>query len=98
MLHVRSLSDILLTSLVSGILLLNICLVLPLMTSTVNGLDSSVINGMRIVFRRATDGLCLRQVSKYCRIGRNFLAIRRAKRWVRTCVFSLMIISADCFP
>ncbi|KAJ3999448.1 hypothetical protein F5050DRAFT_1709706 [Lentinula boryana] len=32
-----------------GILLLNICLVLPLLTSAVNGLDSSLVNGLQIL-------------------------------------------------
>ncbi|KAK7033140.1 hypothetical protein R3P38DRAFT_3313203 [Favolaschia claudopus] len=32
-----------------GILLLNICLILPLLTSAANGLDSSLINGLQIV-------------------------------------------------
>ncbi|PFH52987.1 hypothetical protein AMATHDRAFT_73803 [Amanita thiersii Skay4041] len=32
-----------------GILLLNICLVLPLVTSAVNGLDSSLVNGLQIL-------------------------------------------------
>ncbi|KAJ3734306.1 hypothetical protein DFJ43DRAFT_993571 [Lentinula guzmanii] len=32
-----------------GILLLNVCLVLPLLTSAVNGLDSSLVNGLQIL-------------------------------------------------
>ncbi|KAJ4477179.1 hypothetical protein J3R30DRAFT_3291440 [Lentinula aciculospora] len=32
-----------------GILLLNICLILPLLTSAVNGLDSSLVNGLQIL-------------------------------------------------
>ncbi|KAJ7494748.1 general substrate transporter [Mycena galericulata] len=32
-----------------GILLLNICLILPLLTSSANGLDSSLINGLQIL-------------------------------------------------
>nr|GAT60736.1 hexose transporterarabidopsis thliana mutm homolog-1 [Mycena chlorophos] len=32
-----------------GILLLNLCLILPLLTSTANGLDSSLINGLQIL-------------------------------------------------
>ncbi|KIK10058.1 hypothetical protein K443DRAFT_81386 [Laccaria amethystina LaAM-08-1] len=32
-----------------GIILLNICLLIPLMTSAVNGLDSSLINGLQIL-------------------------------------------------
>ncbi|KAL0955091.1 hypothetical protein HGRIS_004008 [Hohenbuehelia grisea] len=32
-----------------GILLLNICLLLPLLTSSVNGLDSSLVNGLQIL-------------------------------------------------
>ncbi|KIK63084.1 hypothetical protein GYMLUDRAFT_163887 [Collybiopsis luxurians FD-317 M1] len=32
-----------------GILLLNICLILPLLTSLVNGLDSSLVNGLQIL-------------------------------------------------
>ncbi|KAF5367586.1 hypothetical protein D9758_003710 [Tetrapyrgos nigripes] len=31
-----------------GILLLNICLILPLLTSIINGLDSSLVNGLQI--------------------------------------------------
>ncbi|KDR76241.1 hypothetical protein GALMADRAFT_225930 [Galerina marginata CBS 339.88] len=32
-----------------GILLLNICLLIPLMTSVVNGIDSSLVNGLQIL-------------------------------------------------
>ncbi|KAG1744002.1 uncharacterized protein EDB91DRAFT_1124164 [Suillus paluster] len=32
-----------------GILILNICLILPLLSSTLNGLDSSMINGLQIL-------------------------------------------------
>ncbi|KAJ8506878.1 hypothetical protein ONZ45_g8969 [Pleurotus djamor] len=32
-----------------GILLLNLCLLIPLMTSSVNGLDSSLVNGLQII-------------------------------------------------
>ncbi|KAG0698505.1 hypothetical protein DFH29DRAFT_983856 [Suillus ampliporus] len=32
-----------------GILILNICLILPLLSSTLNGLDSSIINGLQIL-------------------------------------------------
>ncbi|KAL5525808.1 hypothetical protein ACEPAG_7145 [Sanghuangporus baumii] len=32
-----------------GILLLNICLIVPLMTSSINGYDSSLVNGLQIV-------------------------------------------------
>ncbi|TFK40369.1 general substrate transporter [Crucibulum laeve] len=32
-----------------GILMLNICLLLPLLTSSVNGLDSSLVNGLQIL-------------------------------------------------
>ncbi|KAJ3758334.1 hypothetical protein EV360DRAFT_44166 [Lentinula raphanica] len=32
-----------------GILMLNVCLVLPLLTSAVNGLDSSLVNGLQIL-------------------------------------------------
>ncbi|TDL25883.1 general substrate transporter [Rickenella mellea] len=32
-----------------GILILNLCLILPLMTSAINGFDSSLVNGLQIV-------------------------------------------------
>jgi hypothetical protein len=45
----RAASDISLVHRHSGILLLNICLILPLLTAWSNGLDSSLINGLQIL-------------------------------------------------
>ncbi|KIJ51074.1 hypothetical protein M422DRAFT_245052, partial [Sphaerobolus stellatus SS14] len=33
----------------NGIIVLNLCLLIPLMTSTINGYDSSLINGLQLV-------------------------------------------------
>lgn len=37
---------------ITGILMLNMCLILPLMTSSINGLDSSLVNGTRLIIAR----------------------------------------------
>jgi len=47
-----------------GILTLNICLLLPILTATVNGLDTSLVNGLQILpawqeYVRTTNGMIL---------------------------------------